>query len=73
MDPELGLESRAAKCFHGGKTDGVHLGRDRNDLIGAEVSAEKRLLRVAERRVDKTDASFLLRHYAVARAARFSL
>src|SRR5439155_1239716 len=47
MDPELGLESRAAKCFHGGKTDGVHLGRDRNDLIGAEVSAENRLLRGA--------------------------
>ena len=62
VDQELRFKCRAAKRFHGGEADGVHLGRDRDDLIGAQVAPQQRLLCVAERRVDQTDASFLLRH-----------
>ncbi len=41
VDAELCLERRAAEGLHGGEADGVHLGRDRQDLVGAQVTAEQ--------------------------------
>src|ERR1700687_3456082 len=62
VSAELRLKGGAAKRLHCGKTDGVHLFGDRDDLIASEVPAEQRLLRVTKRRVDQPDPSFLLGH-----------
>src|SRR5438105_9225716 len=61
VDEELRFKRRAAERFHGGKADGVHLGRDRNDLVRTQVATKQGLLRVAQRRVDEAASSFARR------------
>ena len=73
VDEQLRLERRAAESLHRREADGVLLGCDRNDLVGPEIAAEQRLLRVAEGGVDQPNACLLLgQRYAVASAERFS-
>ena len=62
VDAELGLERRPSEGFHGGKADRVHLGGDRQDLLGPQVAAQERLLGVAKGGIDQADPRFLLGH-----------
>ena len=62
VDDKLCFKRGTAKRFHGRKAKGIHLGGDGDDLLGPQIAAEKRLLRVAERRVDEPDSGLLLRH-----------
>src|SRR5256885_626578 len=40
VDEQLRLERRAAESLHRREADGVHLGCDRNDLVGPEIAAD---------------------------------
>src|SRR6185437_9644680 len=71
--PHLRLKRRAAESLHGDEAELVHLGRDGDDLIACQVTADQRLLRVTKRGVEQANAGRFpgLGHH-VARAARLS-